>query len=266
MNILNTLLEEAKMHFVKDDENLRIDNIILGKSLYTIKDSDKVFTDMNLCLILFENAYGFSYFQGEIDYSIEKYVNKNAISILDQEISTYLKTAIIDALYSILNKDLLENKNIFKGNIRQKAQQRAQKLLEHIPDGSKLLILGAATEIIEEAKNKNCYIKILDLEAQKIGMEINTINVEDGSNCNIEEEIKNTDYIVATGMIFVSETADDIIESSKKYKKHLTVYMETGSNFGPQLLNYGVDKVLSEFFPYYDFFGDTKYLIFSKNN
>jgi hypothetical protein len=264
MSLLNLLIDEAKKRLSNNIGNLRIDNIILGKSLYTIKGSSKVFTDMNFCLVLFENAYGFSYFQGEIDYSLEKYVNKNAVDILNKPIPIYLKIAITDALFLLIDNDLLKNKEVFKGDIRQKATQRATKLLDHIPDGSNVLVLGAATEIIEEAKNKKCKIRILDLEEQKIGMEISAINVSDGSQCDIEEEIKNTDYIVATGMIFVSETADMIIEIVKSYSKHLTVYMETGSNFGPQLIKHGVNKVLSEFFPYYDFFGDTKYLVFTK--
>ena len=264
MSLLNELANEAKRKLSNNVDGLRIDNIILGKSLYTVKGSKKVFTDMNFCLVLFENAYGFSYFQSEIDYSFEKYVNKNAINVLDEPIPTYLEVAIVDALYSFVNNDLLKNKEILKGNIRQKATQRAIKLLEHIPNGSNVLIFGAATEIIEVAKSKNCKIRILDLEEQKIGMEISAINVNDGSQCDIEEEIKNTDYVVATGMIFVSETADMIIEITKRYDKHLTVYMETGSNFGPQLIKHGVNKVLSEFFPYYDFFGNTKYLVFTK--
>lgn len=264
MSILNTLIDEAKSKLSNNEDDLRIDNIILGKSLYTIKGSDKVFTDMNLCLVLFENAYGFSYFQGEIDYSVEKVVNKNAIEVLNQDLPPYLKIAVTDGLYSLINKDLIADKSVFTGNIRQKAIQRATKLLEHIPNGSKVLILGAATEIVEHAKEKNCQIKILDLEVQKIGMEIDTISIDDGGKGNIEEEIKNTDFIVATGMIFVSETADNIIEIANRHNKHLSIYMETGSNFGPQLINFGADKVLSEFFPYYDFFGDTKYKVFTK--
>lgn len=264
MSVLNTLINKAKLYFSESNYELRIDNIILGKSLYTIKGSNRVFTDMNFCMVLFENAYGFAYFQGEIDYSIEYFVNKNVFDVLNDTMPVYLQVAITDALYSLINKDTTANKHIFRGDIRQKALQRAKILLKHIPSGSKLLILGAATEIIEEGKNKKCEIKILDLEKQKIGMEISAINVEDGSETDIENEINNTEYIVATGMIFVSENADKIFELAKLHNKHLTLYMETGSNFGPQLINFGASKVLSEFFPYYDFFGDTKYLIFEK--
>gem|GEM_PF-3814722 len=40
--------------------------------------------------------------------------------------------------------------------------------------------------------------------------------------------------------------------------------METESNSDPQLFNYGTHTVFSEFSPFYDFFGDTKYIIYRR--
>ena len=264
MNILENLINEAKQHLLKSEEDLKIDNIILGKTLYTMKDSDIVFNDMNFCLILLKNAYGFSYFQQEIDYSVGSFVNKNALKIIDQEMPNYMRVAITDALYCIINRKRFINKFIFKGDIRQKARKRAKVLFDHIPGGSKILLLGAATEIIEEAITKKCNLKVLDLEKQKIGLKFSSTYIESSNKLNLKEKIKETDYIIATGMIFVSETANEIFEFASKNEKKITLYMETGSNFGPQLLKYGADTVLSEFFPYYDFFGETKYLLFQK--
>lgn len=264
MSILVNLADEAKRHFNGSEKDLRIDNLILGKTLYTIKDSDAVFTDMNFCLVLFENAYGFSYFQDDIDYSLSQVVNKNSLEILEQKIPTYLRVAILDALFCLINKDVLGNTTALKGSLREKATQRAEELLKPVPEKAKILLLGAATEIIEEAQRKECDLKVLDLERQKIGLELHSTNIENGGQTNMEEEIRDTDYIVATGMIFVSETADKIFEFVKKHNKHLILFMETGSNFGPQLLKYGATMVLSEFFPFYDFYGDTKYSISKK--
>ena len=263
MDILNGLIAGARNILHDRSDELRIDNIILGKTLYTMKDCDSVFTDMNFCLVLFENAYGFSYFQGEIDYSLSKFVNGNALENVEK-MPMYMQVAITDALYCLINKEKFKIKSIFAGDIRQKAKGRAQTLLKHIPNESKVLLLGAATEIIEEAKAKNCRLKVLDLEKQKIGIEFHSININDGGKSDFRREIEDADYIVATGMIFVSETADQLFELAKENKKNLTLYMETGSNFGPQLLEYGADVVLSEFFPYYDFFGDTKYFLSTK--
>ena len=39
MNILPNLINEAKQYFSVNHEDLRIDNIILGKTLYTMKDA-----------------------------------------------------------------------------------------------------------------------------------------------------------------------------------------------------------------------------------
>lgn len=264
MNILTHLAEEARQHLGGLGKDLRVDNLILGKTLYTIKGSDTVFTDMNFCLALFENAYGFSYFQDDINYSLSEFVNKNALEVLSQEIPSYLRVAILDALFCLINKDSLKYPFSFKGALREKATQRAVELLKPVPEKTKILLLGAATEIIEEAQRKECELKVLDLEKQKIGLELHSTNIENGEKTDIEDEIRNTDYIIATGMIFVSETADKIFDFARKHNKHLILFMETGSNFGPQLLKYGADTVLSEFFPYYDFYGETKYLVFTK--
>ena len=260
MDILNSLIADASESLSARGDELRIDNLILGKTLYTMKGCNSVFTDMNFCLILLEDAYGFAYFQGEIDYSLSEFVDKNVLDVIER-VPAYMQVAITDALYCLLNKQIFSETSQFPGSLRQKAESRARLLLEHIPDKSKVLLLGAATEIIEEAKRKKCELRVLDLEAQKIGMEVGAVRVDDGQATDLYKEIENTDYIIATGMIFVSGTADKIFEISTEKNKNLTLYMETGSNFGPQLLNYGATVVLSEFFPYYDFFGITRYFL-----
>ncbi len=263
MGILNSLISDARVALSARGDELRIDNLILGKTLYTMKGCDSVFTDMNFCLVLLENAYGFAYFQEDIDYSLSKFVNKGALDVIEQT-PIYMQVAITDALYCLINKQKFAEPSRFLGNIRQKAESRARLLLEHIPNKSKILLLGAASEIIEEAKRKKCELKVLDLETQKFGIEVCSVHVDDGQNSDLRREIEYADYIVATGMIFVSRTAEKIFEISAEKNKSMTLYMETGSNFGPQLLDYGADVILSEFFPYYDFFGDSKYLLFKK--
>lgn len=121
MNILETLIRNATQILVNKEENLRIDNIILGKTLYTMKNCDEVFTDMNFCLILLENAYGFAYFQDEIDYKLTKYVNKNIADVLKEDVPSYLKVALADALYCGLNNHTLRKPTLlFTGNLRKK--------------------------------------------------------------------------------------------------------------------------------------------------
>jgi len=264
MSILAELTNETKKYFQCKKSDLRIDNIILGRTSYTMKDSNAIFTDMNFCLVLFENSYGFSYFQSKEDNNLDSFVNKNALEILDQDIPTYFRVALIDALFCEINKKRFQNTSIFTGGLRRKATQRAKVLFDQIPENTKVLLLGAVAEFLEEAKDKKLNLKVLDLENQKIGLSMHTASIENGKDIDIEKEIKNTDYVIATGMIFVSGTADRIFNLTKKYKKPLILFMETGSNFGPQLLDYGASIVLSEFFPYYDFYGDTKYILSSK--
>lgn len=263
-SILENLIKDAECQLTGRENDLRIDNIIVGKTLYTMKDCDKVFTDMNFCLILFENSYGFSYFQDDVDYSLSRFVNKNALSVLNESIPNYMRVAIADAMHCLINNEKISEPNVFTGDIRKKAKKRAEVLLAHIPNGSKILLLGAATEIIDEAKSKKCGLSVIDLESQKVGLKFNFTCIENNEIINLQDKIKEADYIVATGMIFVSETADEVFRLTAEAKKGLVLYMETGSNFGQQLLEYGADTVLSEFFPFYDFFGDTKYILFRK--
>lgn len=266
MSILESLIDGARNSLISGKENLRIDNIILGKSLYTIKGSESVFTDMNFCLILLENAYGFSYFQEEIDYGLSKFVNKEILAILDEEMPTYFRIALADALYCYLNREVLATSTVlFVGNLREKARQRARKLLSSIPFGARVLLIGAATEIIDEAVARNIDLSVLDLEPQKIGLQISGKNVESGGVSDFTERMKSVEYVIATGMIFVSDTADEISRLATENKIKLIMYMETGSNFGPQLLSFGATKVLAEYFPFYDFFGNTKYSIFESS-
>ncbi|TAK96102.1 hypothetical protein EPO05_02590 [Patescibacteria group bacterium] len=264
MNILANLIEEARHNLAVHEGNLRIDNIIIGKTLYTMKGCGKVFTDMNFCLVLLENSYGFSYFQEEIDYSLGRFVNKNALDVVAEAIPIYMKVAITDAMYCLINGKEFINMPTFSGDIRQKAKERARILLAHIPKGSRVLLLGAATEIIEEAIARSCDLKVVDLEQQKIGLEFQSALIEGNNEKDLKDRIKEADYVVATGMIFVSETADDIFRLTIGNGKKLVIYMETGSNFGQQLIGCGADIVLSEFFPFYDFFGETKYMLFKK--
>lgn len=264
MNILDRLIEKAR-DLLSEESSLRVDNVILGKTLYTMKNCDKVFSDMNFSLVLLEDAYGFAYFQEEINYVIGKYVNKSIFDILKDDIPLYFKVALIDALYCLINKKRQQEHLHFSGNLREKAEARAKILLSYIPENSKVLLLGAVTEIIEESKQKNVNLKVLDLEPQKVGLQFSETKIESNISTNLLELIKNVDYILTTGMVFVTDTADYIFKIAKENNVKIIMYMESGSNFGRELIDMGAHVVLSEFFPYYDFYGDTKYFVFENN-
>lgn len=261
MRILDSLLRSAEEQFDAGDSDLRIDNVILGKTLYTMKGSDTVFSDMNFCLVLLEKGYGFSYFQEEIDYSLKTIVNKSVLDVIHNQ-PTFLEVALLDALYCLQrdrSKQVSSGK--FSGPLREKARARAELLVQDIPSGARVLLLGAATEIIEAVNARGCTLQVLDLEQQKIGSVFDAVEVMPGSDSALESAIGNADYVIATGMIFVSGTADLVFELVSAADAKLILYMETGANFGPALLQHGAAKVLSEFFPFYDFYGDTSFLI-----
>lgn len=265
INILDNIIEEGLNRIEKQPiTNRRIDNIILGKSVYTMKNVDNIFTDMNLCLVLTEAGYGFSYFQEEIDFEYSKsIVNTDIKNALKMKIPLYLRVALADCLFSISGTS---GKNrYFAGTLQQKATLRAKEIMKTIPKGSSVSLLGASSEIVEEAKAKNCNLRVIDFEESKIGLSLYGNIVENGKN-RLSEHLLESDYIIATGMIFVTDTADAIFHFIKEYNKKLIIYMQTGSNIGHALIKYGAQKVLCEYFPYYDFSGPTRYSVFEKKD
>ena len=261
--LLNKIIKEGLVSLSKlNDVSYRVDNIILGKSLYTMKNCNRIFSDMNVCLILLEQGYGFTYFQENIDFkSAEKYVNKDIREVLKDNTPLYIKVALADAIYSVINNLKQEHKyKYLRGDLRTKASKRAKELLKEIPKHSKVVLLGAVTEIIEECSKRKIQLSVLDIEPSKIGLVFSEKTVEN-SDMVFREKIRDADYVIATGMIFVSKTADLVFQHAKNHLYKLILYMETGSNFGGILIEYGAYKVLSEFFPYYDFNGETRYLI-----
>lgn len=87
-----------------------------------MKDCELVFKDMNMCLLLLEQGYGFAYFHDHLDFqSLQNYVNKDFRKVLRMPKPIYLKVAIADAIYSVLNNSNNGYKyKYFKGNLRTK--------------------------------------------------------------------------------------------------------------------------------------------------
>jgi hypothetical protein len=264
MNILREL-EKGAAQLYGNGNNLRIDNIVLGKSTYTMKDQASVFSDMRFCLVLLRNGYGFAYFHSERDYDLDDYVNRDISDVLERDIPVFLQVALIDALYSVLNgPSQARPEEIFRGDLRQKAIQRARKIVAGIPQQSKVLLLGAATEIIEEGVERGLDLEVLDLSPDKIGLTFEDVAVGEARGRAFEDVIRDQDVVIASGMIFTSESADEVFQAIRESSCRLVLYMESGSNFGRQLLDYGADRVLAEYFPFYDFWGDTRYAVFEK--
>ena len=122
--IINKIIKDGLVDLAKRASvSYRIDNIILGKSVYTMKKCKSVFSDMNMCLLLLEQGYGFAYFQDKLDFQFaQKFVNKDIREIVKTPIPSYFKVAITDAIYSLLNN--LNNRYMPKylnGDLRTKA-------------------------------------------------------------------------------------------------------------------------------------------------
>ena len=262
------LLTELTRHALGEASEagqLRIDNIIVGTSFYTMKHSSAVFSDMRFCLVMLENGYGFCYFQSDLDWQPQTFVNQRIVDVLNQEIPLFLRTALVDAIYSTLRKHSSSDVQLLSGALRKKARARAQIVLSVVASGSKVLMLGAVTELIEEALAKSCGVSVMDLEDQKVGLNFAGVRVQRASTSAFAEAVSRSDYVVATGMIFPCAWADEVFAEVESAGKKLIFYMESGANFGAELLRFGAHAVLAEFFPFYDFFGETRCALHLQN-
>lgn len=257
MRLLTELTRDA-LYELADAGSARIDNIIVGTSFYTMKQSSTVFSDMRFCLILLEEGYGFTYFQSDITWQPEKYVDRSLADVLAEDIPPFFRTALIDAVYSVRQGHGLKNTRFLTGSLREKARERAQIVLSTVEPGSKVLMLGAVTELIEEARHRSCTPTVMDLEDQKVGAIFSGVEVERATAATFAAAVMASDYVIATGMIFPCEWADEVFTQVKTKQKKLVLYMESGANFGQTLLRHGAHAVFAEFFPFYDFYGDTR--------
>lgn len=100
-----------------------------------------------------------------------------------------------------------------------------------------------------------------DLHPDLIGKMVDGVYVEDG-NLKNEEYLEVADVAIVTGMTITTRTLSEIIEKARRYHTSLIVFAETAYNPASHYINYGVDSVVSEEFPYYIFDGTSTIRVF----
>ena len=115
---------------------------------------------MNFRLVLMNNAYGFSYFQGEIDYSLSNFVNKNALNVVKEEIPIYLRVAITHTVYCLINRNKFANKHIFTGDTT-KSERTCKDVTCTYPRRGKSSTLGAPPKLSKKQKPRVVISKYL---------------------------------------------------------------------------------------------------------
>jgi uncharacterized protein (DUF4213/DUF364 family) len=273
-NILEKILDKADKELSNKvlNENLVIDNIILGRSYFRKTNFSKALGDMAFYLVILDQGdSGFAYFNITDKKAMHNehlsYINQSAIKIAREIQDLPLKTAIIDAITGVYNKTIKiqEHKTIkVNGSYANKASVRASLLTEDIVPNEKILLVGAVSEIAREIISKKGNLRISDLSKERENSYLYGIPIEVKNGITIEI-MKEVDTAVITGATFSSGTIDKILEAGKKHNTKMIFYLETANNFGPHLITSGAHKVIAEKFPFYDMPGTTIMEIYSND-
>jgi hypothetical protein len=246
------------------DNDLLIDNIIIGTSFYRLTNYSTTLGDMSFYLaIIGQGDSGFAYFNPEANThppsETLNYVNKNVLDILSQDLPHPLRVALSDAVIGVYNRsEGLQPNNTFKaeGSYAYKAAVRANLLTEDIQPGENVLLVGAVSEIAKEVLTKKGNLKITDLSKEKAKSHLYGVPIE-LTNGNTLKRMDEADTAIITGATFSSKTVDGIIDMGIKFNTKMIFYLETANNLGPHLIDVGVSKVVAEKFPFYDMPGTT---------
>lgn len=190
-------------------------------------------------------------------------------SILGED-SRYVQTqnrsvdiAILDAAYSNLipEPDILCR---LEGNSIQKAKARSALILGEVQRIIKnsgisrpcITMVGAVGNILTDLDSLSTELFATDMDPTLIGKKLGGVEVEDGLTMTLKR-IQMSNVGLITGMTLATETLCDILNIANANGVKIIMYSETGANFASEYLNWGVESVVSELYPFYMFPGST---------
>jgi len=170
--------------------------------------------------------------------------------------SRCIDIAILDSAYSCLPKtpDLFYH---LEGNINQKSEARANIVISEVlglileADINKpiLTMVGAVGSILSGLSKYNIRIFATDFDETIVGKAMGGTIIEHGKHTI--ERIRKSNIILVTGMTLASRTLEEILDTVKHGNVRIVMFSETGGNFAPELTKLGVDRVISEEYPFY---------------
>jgi hypothetical protein len=225
------------------------------------------FTDI-LIIAQVEGGYGCCCCYGEIgnlNY-LEAYIGKDIRTF--NVINRNVQIALLDAGFSVIAPP---PSFIVKltGNSNEKAKGRASivvyEVLKCMKNNSrpKVALVGAVANIITELINTGCEVLVTDLDSSVIGKSLGGVTIGDGHKKTLEY-VSKSDIVIVTGSTFSSGTTMSIINTAINNDSKIIFYSQTGSNFAGELMQLGVDVVVSEKFPFYMIPGDSTIYIYRK--
>jgi Putative heavy-metal chelation len=129
----------------------------------------------------------------------------------------------------------------------------------------RVALVGAVGNIVAELVWQGCEVFATDFDKAVIGYSMSGVLVEDGRIRTLER-VMQSDVALVTGATLSSNTTGEIIRRAVEQNTRLIFYAQTGSNFARELIELGVDTVISERFPFYMFPGDSTVDIYRKSS
>lgn len=170
-----------------------------------------------------------------------------------------LTIALVDSLFP-KERGVGEEKHVLTGPPPVKSKERAEivadvasRVVGETVRERESLLIGFVKNIYLELQNRGFGVKATDFDQKVVDTEIRDSLVENGEKN--PKYLREADVAVVTGMTLRTGTLESIIERCREYDTKLVVFAQTGSNLSYAYLEHGVDAVVREPFPIYDFHG-----------
>jgi hypothetical protein len=188
------------------------------------------------------------------------------ISVTDRA----MQVAILDACYAALPQMPVEE-HTFEGDTVCKSIKRTQIVCDEVKLIANRLAIMHPTVLMIGVVNKiaealhDCGMKILlsDLDRRVVGSTVSGIEIQNGEQNR--QLIQDCDIVLATGMTITTKTLDQILDTTKRYRKPMVMFAQTGSNFAEEYLTLGIEGILAEHYPWYSMPGRSLIKVFRRS-
>ncbi|HUY85098.1 MAG TPA: DUF364 domain-containing protein, partial [Candidatus Dormibacteraeota bacterium] len=220
--------------------------------------------------VLDSGTLGFSYHNDSPsqDESVRELVNINALEALDTHgnLDLPLRVSVLDAVYGAVNKRLDRTpKRIVSldGSYEEKADFRSRLITGQLEKGSRVLLVGLVTQFVRDMLARDMRVSVSDMSPELEGIEVYGVPVINSGNAWTLDRLEVCDAAVVTGASIATNTIDSIFETAAASNTKLHFYLETGSNFAPELIRRGAESVVAEKFPFYDLPGEARFEVYT---
>lgn len=120
--------------------------------------------------------------------------------------------------------------------------------------------IGFVGNITSRLKDKGFSVKATDFDPKVVGERIKGVDILDGSEKN-RSLIRESDVAVVTGMTLATRTLEGLIEMCREFDTCMVVFAQTAPSLASKYPEFGVDAVVREPFPFYDYHGQSKIVV-----